>query len=251
MKKTIRRNNIKLQLFADKSKIADTNIKTNFQVKNEIDNEVAEMYLYGTIREAYPWEDEDECISANRVLNALKEVGEKDIDIHINSGGGDVFESIAIHNTLKQHKGKVNIIVDALAGSGASVIAMAGDTVKMFDSSMMMIHKAWTVAMGNSDDLRKQADDLEKIDSSVQATYEKRFVGTTEELEELISDESWLTADECKVFGLCDDEITQEPKTQANIKKNLFNKYKKDIQPQEPVNIKTSLFNKFKPGGSE
>ena len=170
MKKTIRRNNIKLQLFADKSKIADTNIKTNFHVKNEIDNEVAEMYLYGTIREAYPWEDEDECISANRVLNALKEVGEKDIDIHINSGGGDVFESIAIHNTLKQHKGKVNIIVDALAGSGASVIAMAGDTVKMFDSSMMMIHKAWTVAMGNSDDLRKQADDLEKIDSSVQAT---------------------------------------------------------------------------------
>ena len=112
-----------------------------------------------------------------------------------------MFESIAIMNTLKQHKGKVNIIIDSLAGSGASVIAMAGDTIKMFTNSMMMIHKAWTYACGNADELRKQADDMDKIDIAVKASYQDRFVGTEEELEDLIAEESWLTAEECIAFG--------------------------------------------------
>lgn len=232
-------------------KVNETKIKTRFEVKNEAQSEVAKLYLYGSIRQAYYWDDEEDVISSKRVKNALIEVGDKDIDVHINSGGGDVFESIAIMNTLKQHKGKVNVIIDSLAGSGASVIAMAGDTIKMFPSSMLMIHKAWTFGSGNSDELRKLADDLDKIDTSVKASYQDRFVGTDEELEELIKAESWLTAEECKAFGFCDVEVEEvkETEPQADVKESLFAKYKKTDTPSKPTT--QNILNKFKIGGNK
>ncbi len=97
-------------------------IQTKLQVNNSIENDVAEMYLYGTIRKAYWWEDEEDCISANRIKNVLADLKDKDINIHINSPGGDVFESIAICNLFKQYSGYITLIVDALAASGGSVI---------------------------------------------------------------------------------------------------------------------------------
>lgn len=211
-------------------------IEARFEVKNETE-EVAELYLYGTIRESYWWDEEEEnIISSKRVKNALNNITAKKINIHINSGGGDVFESIAIGNILKQHDAEINIIIDGLAGSGASIVAMAGDNVKMFGNSMMMIHKAWTFAMGNADEIRKVADDLDKIDTSVLASYKNKFVGTEEELKDLIGDESWLTAEECKTFGFCNEiidivEEPEEPKASARV--SLFEKYKVEEKPKE------------------
>lgn len=233
----------------------NTKIETRLEVKNEVDSEVAELYLYGTIREAYWWDDEEDCISAKRVRSSLNELSGKNINVHINSGGGDVFESISINNLLKNHDGEINVFIDGLAGSGASIIAMAGKKVYMPGNTMMMIHKAWTYAAGNSDELRKIADDLDKIDSAADASYKDRFVGTDEELIQLISDESWLTAEECLAFGLC-DEILSEKKEEGqketienNVKENLFNKYKKDIVSEQIE--KVSLFNKIKTGGNK
>jgi ATP-dependent Clp protease protease subunit len=235
-------------------------IETKLEVKNEADSETAELYLYGTIRQAYWWDDEDEenIISAKGVKNALKNLKGKNINVHINSGGGDVFESIAIGNLLKQHDGKVNIVIDGLAGSGASVVAMAGEKITMFPNSMMMIHKAWTFAMGNANELRKTADDLDKIDSAVKASYQNRFVGTNEELEDLIAEESWLTAEECLAFGFCDEiieeETAKEEPAQNSVKENLFNKYKKNIANKQVGDKKPALFNAFKKqklGGNE
>lgn len=231
-------------------------IKTNFEVKNDANSDSVDMYLYGTIRQAYWWDDEEDCISAKRVKVSLSEVKGKRVNVHINSGGGDVFEAIAIQNLLKQHGCEVYIYIDALAGSGASIIAMAGDKVFMPQNAMIMIHKAWTLASGNSDDLRKVANDLDKIDESVKASYKNRFVGTDEELSKLIADESWLTAEECLAFGFC-DEILEEKKekekekeeVENKVKESLFNKYKKNIvakvddeaEPKRPA-----LFNAFK-----
>lgn len=234
-------------------------IETKLEVKNETDSETAELYLYGTIRQAYWWDEEDEesIISAKEVKKALKNLKGKNINVHINSGGGDVFESIAIGNLLKQHEGKVNIIIDGLAGSGASVVAMAGEKITMFPNSMMMIHKAWTIAVGNADELRKTADDLEKIDKAVKSSYQNRFVGTDDELKDLIAEESWLTAEECLAFGFCDEiveESTEEKELVHNsVKENLFNKYKKNIQTKAG-NERPALFNAFKKqnlGGNE
>ena len=232
-----------------KEKFKIPKIKTRMEVKNEADSQKAELYLYGTIRKASRWEDLDSCISANAVLKELKNLKGKDIDVHINSGGGDVFESIAICNSLKQHDGEIKIIVDALAGSGASVICTASKVV-MFNNCMQMIHKAWTYTWGNADELRKDADDLDKIDEAVDNSYKKKFVGTDEELMDLIAEGSWLTAEECLALGFCDEILDSEEEeetgsTENNVKENLFNKYKKNIE-SKVVDNKTTLFNAFK-----
>lgn len=231
------------------------NIETRLEVMNSTDTSV-DIYLYGTIREPYWWDEEDSeiCVSAKQFKKALDKAKDKDVNLHINSGGGDVFESIAIANQLKQHSGNVNVVIDGLAGSGASVIAMAGDTIKMFNSSMLMIHKAWTYASGNSDDLRKIADNLDKIDASVKASYMGRFVGTEEELEDLIADETWITADEAKVFGFTDEvDQDKEEEEKEDIENKVLNKetlFQKYFTKEEEVvaSTKETLFDKFKGG---
>lgn len=224
--------------------MSDRFIKPKIEVLNE-SGEVAELYLYGTIRESYWWDDEedDNIISSKRVKKALKNISSKKINVHINSGGGDVFESIAIGNLLKQYDGEITIIIDGLAGSGASVVAMAGDNIKMFSNSMMMIHKAWTFASGNADELRKIANDLDKIDSAVLASYKDKFVGTEEELQELIKDESWLTAEECEVLGFCDavTEEQEDVETDKDVKASLLEKYKIITEVD-----KKNIFNNFR-----
>lgn len=229
-------------------KIEIPKIETRLEVKNEADSDTAELYLYGTIRQAYWWDDEDDCISARAVRKKLEGLKGRNINVHINSGGGDVFESIAICNLLKQHDGDINVYIDAMAGSGASVVATAGKNVFMFPNSMQMIHKAWTIVMGNADELRKVASDLDKIDKSVKASYMSKFVGTEEELEQLIADETYLTAEECLTFGLCTEileeieepEEPEEPET--SIKETLFNKYRKDVKAGDK---RPALFNAF------
>lgn len=231
------------------------NIETRLEVKNEADSPT-KLFIYGRIRSALPWDEDDGThISAKAVKDKLQEV-EGDLEVHINSPGGEVFESMAIRNLLVQHEGEVKIIIDGLAASGASLIATAGYVV-MFKSSMQMIHKAWGLAIGNADDMLKMAEDLEKMDDSLLASYMEKFVGEEEELKQLIKDETWLTAEEAKTFGLADEiweeaeegeELEEEPEN--SIKLNLFNKYKKEVKNKEEANEpdknKSGLFNAFK-----
>lgn len=225
-------------------------IETKIEIKNET-TESADLYLYGYIRKAYPWEGSNETtkfISASSVIETLSGLKGKNLNVHINSGGGDVFESIAIGSLLKQHDADVTIIVDGYAGSGASVMAMSGKVIKLFSNAMLMIHKASTWGGGNSDDFRKMAVDLDKIDVSVRASYKNRFVGTEDELKDLIAEASWLTADECLAFGFCDEIIEEkkEPENSTSAKVSLFEKYKviNSLPEDEPKNI----LNKFKGG---
>ena len=203
-------------------------IKKRFEVMNSTKDE-ANIYMYGSIS-SYSWYDG---ISSNQVKNQLDGITAKTINVHINSGGGDVFESIAISNLLKNHAAEIIVYIDGLAASGASVIAMAADKVIMPSNTMMMIHKAWTYASGNSDELRKTADRLDKIDGAVTQSYTSRFVGETEELETLLADETWLTAAECKTFGFCDEivdeiELTEEEDS-VSTKDEILNKYKQKV----------------------
>jgi ATP-dependent Clp protease, protease subunit len=124
---------------------------------------------------------------------------------------------------------------------------------------MQMIHKAWALAIGNADDMLKMAEDLEKIDDSIRASYMEKFVGEEDELKELIAEETWLTAEEAKTFGLADeiwededveddedDEDEEEP--QGSVKENLFLKYRDQNKKPEskPGNKESGLFNAFK-----
>lgn len=177
-------------------------IKKRFEVLNVVNTEAADMYIYGTIGPG--WFSD---ISANDVRYRLQSIQAKTINLHIHSGGGDVFESIAIYNLLKNSDKTVNIYIDGLAGSGASIVAMAGDAIFMPRNTMMMIHNAWTFAQGNAAQLRKLADDLDKIDGAVKESYRARFKGEDFELERMLDDETWLKADECVAFGLADQVI--------------------------------------------
>jgi ATP-dependent protease ClpP protease subunit len=236
-------------------------IETRLEVKNQTNEDSpAELFIYGRIRQAFPWENEDDDthISAKAVKDKLNEVAnDKELNVHVNSPGGEVFESIAIRNLLVQHEGEVKIIIDGLAGSGASFIATAGHVV-MFKSSMQMIHKAWGMCIGNADDMIKMAEDLEKIDDSILASYMEKFVGEEEELKDLMAEETWLTAKEALTLGLADeiwededveDDEDEEEEPQGSVKENLFLKYQnktKKNKKSKPDNKESGLFNIFK-----
>lgn len=143
------------------------------------------------------------------------------VNVYINSPGGSVNEGIAIYNILKRTRAYVRVFIDGFACSIASVIAMAGNAIYMPKSSMQMVHNAWTVAMGNSEELRKVADDLDKINEVVISAYMSKFKGTEKELRKLLDDESYLTAEECLKYGLCTKIVDDSENTQSNVEDGL------------------------------
>lgn len=185
----------------------------------------ADIFIYGDIV-SYRWDESD--TSASSFKEDLDNLGDvSTINLYINSPGGSVFEGIAIHNMLKRHKAKVNVYVDALAASIASVIAMAGDTIIMPKNSMLMIHNPWTFTWGNAAELRKAADDLDRIGNSSKQTYLQKAGDklSEEKLQEMLDAETWLSADEAFEYGLC-DVVEEANQMAASISEDFLSKYK-------------------------
>lgn len=189
-----------------------------------LNDDRVEIFIYSDI--GYDiWEDKS---TAQLFAEELKSVGDvKNIDLHINSNGGDVFDGQAIHTLLKNHKGYVTAYIDGLAASIATVIAMAADKVVMPKNAMMMIHNAWTGLYGNAGDLRKMADDLDHINDTIVNTYLSKAKDKTDEktIRDLMDKESWLNAEECFNLGLC-DEISEPVKMAACLTKEEAHKFK-------------------------
>lgn len=228
------------------------------------DNGKEKLYLYGSIVEEIPrdwWTDEPlegDYITMDSVKDAFEKIKSDDVEIHINSKGGDVYASVAICNYIKDSNKNVTVVIDAIAASGASIIAMAGDNIKMYPNSLMMIHRASCYCYGNADGLRKIATDLEKFDKAVQASYMDHFKGEKEELAKLIYDETYLTAEECLTLGFADEiiekakEEVKEVKDEPDIKNSLLKKYKIEAKENKKVEIKNkSILNKFKKGDNK
>jgi ATP-dependent Clp endopeptidase proteolytic subunit ClpP len=155
-------------------------------------------------------------VSAKDFAAELKEHSGKHVHLRINSVGGSVIDGNAIFNALKRHKGGLTVHVDGLAASMASVIAMAGDRVLMAENAMMMIHNPWTFAMGDADQLRREADTLDKIKKNMVAAYRKRTGKDSEDIVAIMDDETWLTAQEA-VDGKFVDEIEGGNEAAASI----------------------------------
>jgi len=189
--------------------------KRFWEIKNATTKGEGELYLYGQIASAESWWSDS--ITPKQFKKDLAGLGDINVlNVYINSGGGEVFAGQAIHNMLKRHKAHVNVYVDGLAASIASVIAMAADTLYMPSNAMMMIHRASTRAQGNAEDFRKMADDLDKIGETIIAAYEERCNLSRVELVALLEAETWLTADECVAYGLA-DKITEAKPIAASI----------------------------------
>jgi ATP-dependent protease ClpP protease subunit len=181
----------------------------------------AEIVIYDEIGKS--WWDED-TVSAKQFLDDLNALGDVDnITLRINSPGGDVFDGVAIHNSLKNHKATVTAHVDGIAASAASFIAMAADKIVMPSNSFLLIHGASGMSWGNADDMRAVADDLDRIDKSLTATYVARAKSTTAKVKALMKEDRLMDADEAKSWGFA-DEVTAEKKMAAKFSLRLLPK---------------------------
>ena len=214
-----------------------------FQMKAT--NNVAQIDIFGEIV-GEKWFDEE--TSATSFRDALKELGDvSTINLSINSGGGSVFDGIAIYNMLKSHKATVNVYVEGLAASIASVIAMAGDTITMRSGSMMMVHMPWTLSQGNAEEMRKTADTLEKMGDNIVDIYSERTGITSDEIRNIMNDETWLSAEEAVEQGWATKLDKKEavmnsvPKEIlgrfSNVPKNVLARVKKKTLSQDRLNL--------------
>ena len=190
-------------------------------VKNSEKRE-ADLTIFGDIT-SYPWLESD--VSSANLSKQLEELGDVDtIHVRINSYGGEVAEGLAIYNALKNHKAKVKTYCYGFACSIASVIFMAGEERLMSTASLLMIHNAWTFVSGNAAELRKQADDLDKITQASINAYMQKVNITEEELKTLMDSEHWLEYTEAveKGFatGVYDEE--ESDKASQSVKKNII-----------------------------
>lgn len=156
-------------------------------------NDQAEILVYDVI--GWPYNDAGDLV---RYVNSL---GDKDILVRLNTPGGDVFDGMAIFNSLANHKGKVTIRIEALAASMGSVLAMAGKEIQAYSNTMMMIHDPWIYTAGNQYELREMADLLEKISGNMLDVYAGRSKIGKREMKEIMKAETWYTAKEAKEKG--------------------------------------------------
>jgi ATP-dependent Clp endopeptidase proteolytic subunit ClpP len=171
-----------------------------YEIKNQAKH--ADIYIFDVIVN-YAW-DEDE-VTAKGFIDELNALGDlTTITVHINSPGGSVYAGNVIHNVLKRHPAKVTVMIDGLAASIASVVAMAGDEVIMPKNAMMMIHDPMSICAGNSTDMRACADMLDKAQHSIVTSYTTKTGQTDEKIKELMRAETWMTATEAVELGFAD-----------------------------------------------
>lgn len=175
-----------------------------WQVKNEV-NGNSEILLYGAIAGERSWWGDE--VTPRSFAEDLESLGGKDVTVRINSGGGDVFAAHAIHNQLVAYKGRVTVVIDGLAASAATIIAVAGDRIIMPSNALFMIHNP---AIGLSDyygaeELLKAAEALNTIKGSIVAAYRKRCKASAEELAAMMDAETWMGAAECLEKGFVDE----------------------------------------------
>lgn len=153
------------------------------------------------------------------------------IDLHIHSPGGDAFDGVAIYNMLRQHDGPVDVHVDGLAASAASVIAMAGDTVTMSRGSQMMIHDAWGMSMGNADDMERVLGALDSTSNSMAAIYAAKAGGSEEDWRAAMKAETWYRDTEAVDAGLADQIETTASAVKAHWDLKVFAHAGRDAAP--------------------
>lgn len=191
--------------------------KRMWEIRQQTEPGVLDLYIYGDVegdrRDWWTGEIIESETSADYFREELAKYEDVVlINIYINSYGGSVFEGTAIYNQLKRHKARKVVYVDGFACSIASVIAMAGDEVVMPRNALMMIHNMWMDVTGNAADLRKAADDLDKINEAGREAYLEKAGDklTPEVLARMEDEETWLTAEECIRYGLADRYADQD-----------------------------------------
>ena len=206
------------QLFKD-------NITAGCKVKAEVKENTAVVYLYDAIGGWFGVEAKD-------FVKELNDLDVDSIELHINSPGGDVFEARAITTAISRLDAKITAHIDGVCASAATYIALACDSVEMAEGGFFMIHNAWTLALGNADELRQTANLLEKVDATILADYQRKTGLNESELRELMHNETWFTAEEAKERGFVDEIYTGG---------KVENRWNLDAYNNSPEQLKASV----------
>ena len=202
-------------------------------------NEVLNIYVYGDIvtdRDFWTG-SEDDVVTREFIKDLHNHPEAKRINVHINSGGGEVFAAIAMAQQLKNHTAEVHTYVEGIAASAATLIAMAGDVRHMSRSSLFMVHLPSSSVRGNKHQMTKGIEVLEKVEDIIRMTYAEKSTLSDEELSALIDHESWLTADEALSYGFI-DKIEEEEKSIDDLIKDVQN----DILNMDGVAINIAAY---------
>ena len=173
--------------------------------KNAKDDEPAELAIYGEIGSEY---EQSDARSVGQFLRANKG---KPVTVRLNSPGGLAYDGITIHNALLAHDGPVRCVVEGMAASAASVIAMAGNPLQMYENAQLMIHRASVIAVGNRDMMAEAIDWLDRIDESIARTYKAKTGKALDKILAMMkgkSDGTVMTAREAKEMGFCDEVLS-------------------------------------------
>ena len=182
-----------------------------YEINNSVD--VTDVYLFNDIGTFG--------VSAQSFVEEIKEYEDKELAIHINSLGGEVFDGMAIYSIIQRRKAKTTVYIEGIAASIASVIALAADEVIMSENSLLMIHNAWGGTQGDASEMRKQADVLDKISNEIAEIYVKKTHLPYDEIVRMMSEETWLTAEEAVALGFV-DSISEPIKVAAKYDVSKF-----------------------------
>lgn len=200
-------------------------MKTWYRLENKADS-TPTLFLYDEIGGGG--------ISASDFLTDLMEVNSSAIDVHISSLGGEVFQGFAIYQALKDHPATVNVYVDSIAASIASVIAMAGDKVVMGKNSQMMIHDGHVTTQGNAAELTRVVDQLNRASDNIASVYAERTGMDADVWRNAMRVETWFNAEEAVAAGLA-DEVSKSAKKMRNVSElQIFNYAGRQFAP-DPV----------------
>ena len=171
--------------------------KNWYSIKAAVDGKnAAEVYIFDYI--GY-WD-----ISARSFIDELKAIDADQIDLHINSPGGSVFDGVAIQNSIKHHKANVTVYIDGIAGSIASIIALSGDQIYIADNAYVMIHNPSSIVWGEAKDMLKEAEVLDKLADGLAGDYARQMGITTGEARALMDEETWYMGQEAVDAGYAD-----------------------------------------------
>ena len=165
------------------------NAQAETKLRAETKGDAAHIYLYDVIDAWFG-------VSAQMMVDALKAASGKTVHLHINSPGGDVFESVAMASAISAHDGDVIVSIDGVAASAATRVALAGKEIRIADSGLLMIHNSWTIAWGNAEEIRKTADLLDKVDAGIVADYTRKTGASEQQVRDWMAAETWFNAQE-------------------------------------------------------
>ena len=205
----------------------------------------ADLYIYGDITSDAEllnwWYETDAFVSANNLVKTIQDLNVKDINVFINSYGGEVAEALAIYSALKRHEAKVHTYCDGFACSAATIIFCAGDDRVMGDLALMMIHNAsMCVGYATADEMRKAAEDIDKITQASVKAYLAVSTLSEDEIHDMMDKETWISAEEALEWGFATEIAEQDPEEEEDPQQSTLRLIREALLRPEPVHVAES-----------